>query len=140
MLVTTHTIVATTIALKTGNPWIYIPAAIFNHPILDALPHFGGSRVQKRIDFKYEIIADAILGIGFYALFITKTNIMPLQLFLLDLTAGWPDLIHVYNRYIEPSKYIVFQKYHRAIQKFESPYGIILEVTIWIICLWIIFS
>jgi hypothetical protein len=134
MLVTTHTIVATTIALKTGNPWIYIPAAIINHPILDALPHFGGKKVDKRIDFKYEVLADAILGISFYIFFLTKTNFPPLQLFILDLIAGWPDLIHLYNRYI------LFQKYHRMIQKLESPYGIILEVTIWITCLWLLFA
>jgi hypothetical protein len=140
MLVTTHTIIATTIAIKTGNPWIYIPAAIINHPILDALPHFGGKKVTRAIDFKYEVALDAVLGITLYYFFITNTGFPPIQLFLIDLLAGWPDLAHVYNKYIDKNRFKIFQKYHRAIQKLESPFGIIIEIGIWFFCFAILYA
>lgn len=138
MFVTTHTIVATTIVLKTGNPWIYIPAAIINHPILDALPHFGSKKIEKSPYFNMLVFTDAIFGIGFFIFFLTQTHFPPLQLFMLDFMAGWPDLILFYNRYINPKIFVTFQKYHSLIQKLENPYGILLEIAINIFCLHLI--
>lgn len=140
MLVTTHTIVATTIAIKTGNPLIYIPAAILNHPILDALPHFGNERVDKKPYFNTAVAIDAVLGIGFFIFFVLKTNFPPLQIFVVDFLAGWPDLILAYNHLIDQDKFVKFQKFHAIIQKLESLWGIIVELFIWILCLYLIFS
>jgi hypothetical protein len=140
MLVTTHTIVATTIAIKTGNPLIYIPAAILNHPILDALPHFGNKEVEKNPYFNIAVSVDAVLGIGFFIFFILKTNFPPLQIFMVDLLAGWPDLVLGYNRFINLNRFVKFQALHSKIQKLESLWGAVIELSIWTICFYLIFS
>lgn len=136
MFITTHTVVATTIAVKTRNPYLYIPIIFASHFILDALPHSDG--ILKH-DFKTTVIIDAILGISFFIFFASRLDLPVMKLFLIDLLAGWPDLLPFYNKVIDKSKFTNFDNFHSGIQKFESKTGLLVEIVIIASCLFFIF-
>lgn len=136
MLVTTHTLIATTIAVKTKNPYVYIPAALLNHFILDALPHFGSKKIaDSKGLFLITAAIDAAMGITLFFLVVYYLHFPPVQLFLIDLAAGWPDFMNLYQ-VLGGGKFVArFQNWHSKIQRLETPAGIIVEVFIWIVCL-----
>jgi hypothetical protein len=140
MLVTTHTLVATAIAVKTRNPSIYIPAALINHFVLDALPHFGGGFVNETKNFKMAMAIDALVGLSLFTIIVTSGIFPFLPLLALDLLAGWPDLLLVYNKLLKGNHFEKIQKWHAGIQKFESPWGILVDMLISGICIFLIFS
>jgi len=138
MLVTTHTIVASTIAIKTGNPYIYIPFAALDHFLLDMMPHFGGKLVEK--DFKLFTVLDAFCGITLFLILARYTQFSVLILFAVCFLAGWPDLIHLYRRLVNPRGAAKFQKFHDDIQRLEFPAGILIEGLLVLGCLLLIFT
>ena len=137
MFVTTHAVVASTIAIKTGNPYIYIPFAALDHFLLDMMPHFGGKIVGN--NFKIFTALDAVCGITLFLILARYTEFSVLILFAVCFLAGWPDLVHLYQRVIDPKKMEKFQKFHCGIQKFEFPAGILIEIVIVAGCLALIF-
>jgi hypothetical protein len=140
MLVTTHTLIATTIAVKTKNPYIYVPAALVNHFILDSLPHFGSRKIaDSKSKFLLATTFDAVLGISVFCAAIFYFRFPPVQLFLIDLAAGWPDLINAYQQFLNGKYFVRFQNWHANIQKFEYPLGILIEITIWLFCFYLLF-
>ena len=137
MFVTTHTIVASTIAIKTGNPYIYLPFAAVDHFALDTVPHFGGKWAGK--NFKVLTALDATFGIGLFLILARYTKFSILILFAVCLLAGWPDLILAYQKFINPKRLKKFGEFYAGIQKSESFPGIIIEVAIVLVCLLLIF-
>ncbi len=137
MLVTTHTMIAATVAIKTGDPWIYIPFAGADHFIFDAFPHFGGKKVGK--SFKLFTALDAVIGISLFLILAHYTKFSVLILFFVCLLAGWPDLVMLYQKLTDTKRLPRFKAFHRDIQKHESPGGIIFEIGIILFCLLLIF-
>lgn len=137
MFVTTHALVASTVAIKTGNPYIYIPFALADHFLLDSMPHFGGKLVGK--NFKVFTVIDAICGITLFLILARYTQFSVFILFSVCLLAGWPDLVHLYERLVDPKAFKKFQKFHSKIQRFEFPAGILIEIVIVVACLSLIF-
>ncbi len=135
MLVTTHTVIAATVAIKTGNPYLYFPFAAADHFAFDTMPHFGGDWVNKNL--KLVTALDAIVGISIFLAiaFFTHSKFSVLILFAVCLLAGWPDLIWLTKRKHFPK----FKKWHAGIQKFETSPGIILEIAVVLFCLLLIF-
>lgn len=133
MLVTTHAVVASTIAIKTGNPWIYLPFAASEHFIFDSFPHFGGDWVKK--NFRLMTVIDAIFGIILFLILARYTKFSVLILFAVCLLAGWPDILWLTKR----KKCKKFFKFHKDIQKHEFPAGIFIELVIVLGCLALIF-
>ena len=137
MLVTTHAVVASTIAIKTGNPWIYLPFAAAEHFLLDTFPHFGGEWVKK--NFKLMTVIDAICGIVLFLVLARYTQFSVLILFAVCLLAGWPDIVMVYQKLTKTKKLPKFKKFHKNIQKLEFPGGLVIELLIVSGCLLLIF-
>lgn len=133
MFVTTHAVVASTIAIKTGNPYIYIPFAAVDHFLLDMMPHFGGKTVGK--NFKLFMALDAVCGITLFLVLARYTEFSVLILFAVCFLAGWPDLLWPTKR----TSFVKFKKFHKDIQRFEFPAGILIEMVITIGCLALIF-
>lgn len=133
MLVTTHTVIASTIAIKTGNPYIYLPFAASEHFVLDTFPHFGGEWTEK--NFRLMTVVDAIVGITLFLILARYTQFSVLILFAVCLLAGWPDLLWLTKR----KKFPKFFKFHKDIQKHEFPAGIFIELVIVVGCLALIF-
>lgn len=133
MLVTTHALVASTVAIKTGNPYLYVPFAAVDHFLLDAFPHFGGDIVKK--NFRLFALIDAIVGVTLFLILARYTKFSILILFAVCFLAGWPDLLWLTKR----KKFPKFFKFHENIQKLESFSGILIEVAIVLVCLLSIF-
>ncbi len=137
MLVTTHTMIAATVAIKTGNPWIYIPFAGADHFLFDAFPHFGGKKVGK--NFKLFTVIDAIVGISLFLILVHYTKFSVVILFFVCFLAGWPDLVMLYQKLTDTKRLPKFKAFHSGIQKYETPAGIIFELGIVLFCLLLIF-
>jgi hypothetical protein len=137
VLVTTHAVVASTIAIKTGNPYIYLPFAAVDHFLLDTFPHFGGDVLEKH--FRPMVVLDAFLGITLFLILARYTQFSIIILFAVCFLAGWPDLVHLYQRLINPNGVQKFQKFHSGIQKMEFPAGILIEAAVVAGCLALIF-
>lgn len=141
MLVTTHTMVAMSLMATTGNPFVYVPAAIVNHPILDMIPHFGFSKAKYpklRSQAMWPmIIMDAILGTSLFFVVLKFTHLPFWPLFGICLLAAWPDLFTLYQRKVNPKLAPKFLELHENIQN-ESPWFIFVELGIVILCLYLI--
>lgn len=138
MLVTTHAVVASTVAIKTGNPYIYLPFAAADHFLLDTFPHFGGKWAEK--NFRPMVVVDAILGITLFLILARYTHFSVFILFAVCLLAGWPDLIMLYQKITKTKKLPKFKKFHSGIQKLESLPGVLIEIAIVLGCLMLIFA
>lgn len=138
MLVTTHTIIASTVAIKTGNPWIYMPFAAVDHFVLDTIPHFGGKFLDKH--FRLLTVIDAIVGITLFLILARYTKFSVLILLAVCLLAGWPDLVMLYQKMTGTKKLPKFKKFHSGIQKYETSSGIVFEFAIVLFCLLLIFA
>ncbi|MDO8507377.1 MAG: hypothetical protein Q7S53_02310 [bacterium] len=139
MLVTTHTLVASTIAIKTGNPYLYLPFAAVDHFVLDTFPHFDAPWVRKNY---YKMAAiDAFFGITIFLVLARYTKFSVLILFAVCLLAGWPDLVTLFKKLtgIKSKKVTKFINFHEDIQRLEFPAGIFIEIVIVVGCLLLIF-
>lgn len=137
MLVTTHAVVASAVAIKTGNPYLYIPFAAADHFLLDTMPHFGGKWVKK--NFRLVTAFDAFCGIILFLILARYTQFSVLILFAVCLLAGWPDLVMVYQKWVNPKILPKFFKFHKNIQRSEFPSGIFIEIAIVSGCLMFVF-
>jgi hypothetical protein len=131
MFVTAHTLIAMTVAVETGNPWIFIPAAIVNHLILDLAPHFGPpkdwTKEQKRKNFFLLMPFDAVLGTATFFWVYLKTGFPFLPLFLICVLAGWPDLVSLVH-HLDKKRFAKFYKFHHKIQGLQRPYFLPVEL------------
>ena len=151
MTATNHAMTGAVIALAVRQPALAIPLAFASHFVLDSLPHFG-------------IYEDDVLKRNRHWLFRTVTSIdIPLMLVLLFvaphlaakklawgvvlagmLAAIAPDSVWVYRFFNEiktqqwrpGSRY---SRFHQAIQWFEQPIGLIVEV-IWLGLMSLVFA
>lgn len=137
MLVTTHAVVASTIAIKTGNPYIYLPFAAIDHFLLDTFPHFGGEVIEKH--FRPMVVLDAVLGIALFLILARYTQFSVIILFIVCFLAGWPDLVMSYQKITKTKRLSKFKKFHSDIQKLEFPLGLLIEIVIVLGCLALIF-
>jgi hypothetical protein len=130
--------IAMTIAVTTNNPAIYLPLAAVNHFLLDAFPHFGFPAdrypgVRKKLTWPM-VISDAIVGTSLFFFVLAKTEISFWLLFGVCFLAGWPDLLQLYRRQVNPKILPRFSKFHESIQT-ESPWLLILEAVTVVLCL-----
>lgn len=143
MLVTTHTIVAMSLAVVTKEPAIYLPLALINHPVLDMVPHFGfpEKKYRKlRVDLFWPLVVlDAIMGTTSFFIVLHKTSMPFWLLFTVCLLAGWPDLLQLYRRKVNPGFLPRLSAFHEKIQT-ESPWLLPVEIGIVVACLSIIFK
>jgi len=143
MLVTTHSMVAIALTITTGNPAIYIPAAVVNHPVLDFLPHFGFPKEKYPVLRKKMLwpmtIMDAIVGTSMFFWVLNHTGLSFWLLFPICLLAGWPDLAGLYRTVFKHNFSPKFHQIHENIQH-ESPWYFWIDLTIIALCAWLIFT
>lgn len=140
MFVTTHALIASTIAIKTGNPYIYLPAGIGNHFLLDMIPHFGLPKdmeepLKSRL-FTGMIFLDVLFGTLTFLLLIKLFSLNPIWLFGLCLLAGWPDLVSLFER-VAKKGWKPLLVFHERIQP-ESYAGIVVELLLIAACWYIL--
>ena len=152
MLELPHTIVGATIAIKTGNPFLAFPLAFLSNFILDLLPHWNphlytelkrDGKVSLKttriviLDSTFALIIGSLLAFRFYP----DLNMVILILMSCFLAVS-ADLIEApffflgsKNKYL--IKLINFQRGHQWNVSFWP--GILSQVGLVLICLWLIF-
>lgn len=136
MISISHASLGAVIGLSVGNPYLALPTALLSHFVLDALPHFGFDGLPIREYFSrrltYFVIAFELLG---WALLLMLIWGSAWQVFLCALLAVSPDFVWMYSFiFIEklgkfkPSLTGRISTFHNQIQKFERPWGIVIDI------------
>ncbi len=128
VLETPHVIVASLIAVKTGNPLLAMPLALFSHFVLDEIPHWNPHITTKEGDVKViepksmkVIIIDSSLALA-SGLAIALSSLPDIKKMFIVLAccllAVIPDLIeapYIFLNYKKDylKKWLSFQKRHQ---------------------------
>jgi len=111
---------------------IAIPVAFASHFVLDSLPHYG-IPLKKRNEtlvYRFIVYSDTLV-----ALFIAATAVI-LHKWNMEIT-GWvaysPDALWVVHYYKQDKNLHIktknkFMEFHRAIQRWERPWGILIDL------------
>ena len=128
MLETPHAIVAASIAVKIGNPYLAIPLSFISHFVLDEVPHWNPHITSKTGDVKVIdpksfklILADSILALvsGIYiAASVLPDTRKALLILVCCFVAVLPDLVeapYIFLNYKKEwiHKWLFFQKKHQ---------------------------
>lgn len=144
MTVTNHILAGSLIGITIKEPTIALPLALSSHFLMDALPHFGykgnngyGEALKHRMTY--------LVGIGSV---VTSGAVIALLLFsqpwvvmLAGAIAAVPDILGIYNyrKYERLGKKatgvlkIVHVQFHRSIQRYERPWGVYVEIIMFIV-------
>lgn len=132
MLATNHAFAGSIIGAVLPLP-IAIPAAFASHFLMDMLPHYGIDHTKRNNHAVYRLIvfSDTFIALSYAAAaaFLGKWS--------MEIT-GWvawsPDFIwviyyfaHGQNLHIKPKNR--FMRFHMAIQRYERPWGIAVDMT-----------
>ncbi|MDQ2973286.1 MAG: hypothetical protein M3Q79_02285 [bacterium] len=121
----------------TVNPYMAIPAAFVSHFVADALPHFGIPNLNDRKKPRFIWLFLTVLKfdvVGLFALTVWLVMKGDWIVLLSALAAFSPDFAWVY-RYIVTEKWGKlppqtrnrFNDFHVRIQRFETPWGYLIE-------------
>ena len=128
-----HVAFGTLIAVTIKQPALVAPIALASHFALDALPHYGEDPRAPRGSslYHYRILLDGLASLTFIAL-ICRTFPEYFGVILLGtFFALLPDFFWPHALYIKQNNRLwKFLKFHKQIQKFESPKGAYVEI-IW---------
>lgn len=143
MTITNHILAGALIGLVISNPIAAIAGAFISHFVMDALPHFGyaGKRgYGEALKYKLSYV------VALVALLTSLTVVLLLALsgkwfaILTGLIAASPDAIGLYNwlAYEKHGKKadsiieLFHVKFHRRIQWCERPWGVIVEILVFV--------
>lgn len=133
MTATNHALTGAIIGAFLPLP-LAIPIAFASHFILDALPHYGIPHKLRNTSLRYRLI---VLGDTIVALSIAAVAII-YRRWNMEIV-GWiaysPDITWVFH-YFRHGKNLQFKTmnkfmdFHRSIQRYERPWGIIVELIV----------
>lgn len=138
MTATNHGLSGALIGLAITQPAVALPLAFVSHFVLDAMPHFGGlnyhkNKKNRQLFHLYLLIDATLLAILISFLFINGAGWLAFACLFL---AGSPDFVHAYQYLFNkdfhdngsgPKKHW-FTKFHKNIQRSETPKGLIVEI------------
>ncbi len=144
MTITNHILAGALIGVAIKEPAITLPIALGSHFVMDALPHFGykgnkgfGEALQHRLSYW--------VGVGSLLTTILVVALLIFNQLWLALAAGiiaaLPDVLGVYN-YRKYERHgqkahgilkIVHVQFHRAIQRYERPWGVYIEIVVFVV-------
>ena len=130
MTATGHALTGALVATVVKQPLLAIPLAFLSHFVCDALPHLGfedfsfGSKILQRW-----LIVDGIvvaLVLASIVLFIAS----PLLVVVCACVAMSPDVMWLYHglRGNTEDKHGSLATFHGAIQKYEEPIGVVVDI------------
>lgn len=146
MTVTNHILAGSIIGLNIKEPILAVFLAFASHFVMDMLPHFGypGNRGYTEVlkhKLSYIVGVITLLTTAWVVFILIDNNSwFPL---ICGVTAASPDVAGLYNyaAYEKKGEFAkgllkLFQvQFHRGIQKFERPWGIFIEITVFIVLL-----
>lgn len=135
MTSTNHILTGAAIATVLPLP-AALPLAFLSHFFLDALPHYG-IPLQKRNRnklYKFIVVLDIVLALVLLGL---AAYLRRWEIALVGLIAYSPDLIWVSAYFKQRGSLNLratnwFMKIHRGIQQFERPWGLYIELIVFV--------
>ncbi len=151
MLITNHVLAGSIIGLTIKEPSLALIIAFASHFVMDAIPHFG---YPGRKGYPEVLKHKLSYVVGFITLFSTLLIILFLMTnnlwfpLLCGIVAASLDIIGWYNyaayekngRFAMGIVKLLHVQFHRRIQKFERPWGIYIEVVLFVILLSVFLS
>lgn len=122
-----HVLTGVTIAVAVQQPLIAPLCALASHFVLDMVPHFGGTPWSEIWGKKLLalVIADTMLCFTFIGLGIAFFPQYSTLIFICALAAILPDLLWIaHYKYGVEHQFFIF---HKAIQRYERPWGAYVE-------------
>lgn len=154
MTSTNHALTGAVIALAVKQPALAIPLAFGSHFIVDMIPHYNPNGVKgfnklgrkfKHRSFWWVFGIDmSLFGLLLITLpFLLITTVTSLTIFLSMLAAASPDFVDGYHFLVghfrkKTFKPNWFDKFCIAIQHYEKPPGMIVEVGWMLLMCWFI--
>lgn len=121
---------------------VAMPVAFASHFVLDALPHYGIPHKRRDRSLAWKVIGAmdflaAWLILGGLSLFVWDRP----DIFLCGLIAASPDFVWVFRILRQRSFDLShntsrFDRWHVAIQRWERPWGIYLELPLAVVLFW----
>lgn len=151
MTSTNHVMTGAVIALAVRQPTLAIPFAFISHFVLDAIPHFGiyeDDVIRRNGHWLFRSVISVGIPVMLTLLIIIPhlaANKIAWGIVLASMLAAiLPDSIWVYRFFqeIKTRQWRTggrFARFHQAIQWFEQPAGLIVELA-WLLTMLIIFS
>jgi hypothetical protein len=145
MTITNHMLAGSIIGLALADkPILALILAVSSHFAMDALPHFGypgrkGYSEALRHRLSYQVgVATVITTLALILFLVVKGEWFAL---LAGVLATLPDALGVYNYlgYEKHGQYAtgplkwVHVRFHRAIQRYERPWGVYVEVPVFLV-------
>ncbi len=134
-----HALTGAVIAVVVKQPVLVVPLAFASHFVLDTFPHFGLKLdvLERNKNKAYKTVISVDIPLIILSLIIVPILVKPVVpmwlTFVSMLAAIGPDFAWVYRyinevrtqTFMKPNR---FNKFHKTIQRFESPHGLIVEV------------
>ncbi len=144
MTITNHLLAGSLIGIAIKQPAFALPIALLSHFVMDALPHFGyegnkgySEALKHRLSYYVGIVSFVTTAMVVAILCVNGAWLA----LLTGLVAIAPDGLGVYN-YLNYEKHgnkadgfveLVHIKFHRAIQRYERPWGIFVELLVFLV-------
>ncbi|MBI2022021.1 hypothetical protein HYS93_04065 [Candidatus Daviesbacteria bacterium] len=146
MLITNHVLAGSLIGLTVKEPSLAIILSLSSHFVMDALPQFGypgrgGYPEVLKHKLSYIVGVITFLSTLLIVLFLVTSNMW--FALICGIVAASPDILGWYN-YVAYEKKglsangllkLLHVQFHRRIQRFERPWGIYIEVIVFVILL-----
>lgn len=133
MIALNHMLTGTAIAVAVKQPALVVPIAFLSHFVLDSIPHFGGMSFYEYGHklFPYVMVADGILSVSAVGIvMLLQPDLAP----IIALGASFailPDFFWLGHYMLKWEHW--FFTFHKKIQWFERPPGIIVEAAYFIL-------
>ncbi|HEY5267881.1 MAG TPA: hypothetical protein VII94_01975 [Candidatus Saccharimonadales bacterium] len=133
-----HILIGSSIAVTVNEPILALPLAFVSHFVLDSLPHFGyargGYEVLLKKKMTYFVLLLDILGISIVIFTFHFSEILILACAVLAISpdAEWPYRYFLFERKGEKPPSTFLTDFHRRIQWCERPWGLYVEILIFI--------
>lgn len=142
MTATNHALFGVALAASFDRPLIALPLALVSHFALDMLPHFGPGN-NRRLFFSV-LVVDMLLLVSVFLLTIIH---FPYWYVIAALLAISPDFAWGY-RFVFQERFGAmpaqpksgFNAVHAAIQWFEKPIGLLIEIPVTVILGYVLFA
>lgn len=148
MLALNHAATGAIIALKVGNPVLALPLAFASHFVLDTFPHFGYKEggLDKALKHRLTYFAVGMDALGGLILLCLLWE-APAVAFAGGVFAVLPDLYNIVRVFVlQKGKELSlnqlnrFTQFHKKIQWCERPWGLIVDLTYFVMAAFVIVS
>lgn len=147
MLSTTHSLTSALIVSRISSPIISFPLIIFSHYLFDAIPHWdtgsgltNGTKTKKQA-FVHTLIDLIIAAIAVFIIF-QAGKTLSIKLWLGVLAGIAPDLLEAPALFLDYRPFPInwLENFHNSFhQRWKFPYGLIPQIVIVAIVLFITF-